>query len=1462
MPLSDFSAPTRTWFAARFPGPTPVQARGWAAIASGQDTLLLAPTGSGKTLAAFLWSIDQLLASPDAGLQVLYVSPMKALVADVQRNLQAPLSGIRAAAGGEAPEITVEMRTGDTDAASRRRFVKRAPHILVTTPESLYLLLSSGAREQLRTVRTVIVDEIHALAGTKRGVHLALSLERLSELCPHPPQRIGLSATQRPLTEIAAFLAGADPHGQARPVTIIDASGLPTALLTVEVPSVRLDTADPPVTQSLPPGAFPADHQGPWPAIHRRLLDLIQTHRSTIVFANSRRLCERLAWRLEELAREAGLPEPFVKAHHGSTSPEERLSVEALLKAGQLPAIVATSSLELGIDMGAIDLVVMVESPGAVSRGLQRVGRAGHHVGGRSEGRILPRFRGELIEVAAVVAGMRAGEVEPTRVPTLCLDVLAQQLVSIGLQGPRSRASLLTLARGAWPYRQLSTEALDAVLDMLSGRIPGPLGGELRPRLIWDRSADLVQARADARAAVMSMAGTIPDRGTYGVFVAGDAATDGDGAGRRPARGRRLGELDEEMVYETRKGEVIRLGASTWRVVEIQHDRVLVEPAPGEIGKMPFWKGEGPGRPLALGRAMGALVRTLSTLPEPEARTLLGTHHGFDTNAADNLLSLLADQREATGTLPSDRSLAVERFRDETGDWHIAILGPWGARIFGPWAVALEAALSPRTTEGGVLPVQLLWTDDGILLRFPDLEPGNPAGLPPTEQLIPDPEAVEDLVIDQLRHSPVYASRFREAAARSLVLSTRRPGRRTPLWAQRLASQRLQAIAGDHPAFPLSLEAHRECLRDHFDLPALVELLAEVRDGHLRVEESRGERPSPMAAGLLSTWTGENMYGTDGSPPERRSPPLDRALLRELLGEQGPPLPPDPTTLAALEASLRSLSGRTGPDALHDRLRRLGAHRFDDPEVVENELLSLLGDGRAVGVPTPAGMRLIAVEDAALYRDALGWTLPPGLPPSLLQPIPDALLVLVERCFRHRVSLTLDQLAGELSAPAGLIEPALTLLCTRGRLIPIPWRQDGPPRFAHPDVATRVLRGQRARQRAEIVARPGAALARFGVAWHGLGERRGTLHLEEAIERLEGLPLPSNELFGRLLPMRVPGFRPDQLDLLGMQGRLVWAGRGRLGSYDGRVVLLRREQAPALLPPASEAETSPLARELLALLEQRGACFQVELQQALGRREGTAPRLEDLSQALWELVWGGFISNDSVGPLVSLGGGGSRGGGGRWSSLSSLRSIAVEPTAQAFARARMVLRRYGVVAAAHAQAEELPGGIGGLIPVFDAMEEAGALRRGHVIEGVDGVQRVLPLAAAAIARDEVRDGLVVLAAVDPASPWGLSLPWPEAGGESSPRRAAGATVVLADGAPVLWVESGGRSVCTFAPLSDPTTARRAVVALAEHLGRYAMPGLRVERIDGHPAKAAPRAEALRAAGFALGRDGLVLDARL
>lgn len=1442
MPLSAFSAPTRAWFTASFPWPTPVQTRGWAAIATGQDTLLLAPTGSGKTLAAFLWSIDQLVSSPQEGLQVLYVSPMKALVADVQRNLQAPLAGIRAAGEG-VPEISVEMRTGDTDAASRRRFLRSAPHILVTTPESLYLLLSSQAREQLRTVRTVIVDEIHALAGNKRGVHLALSLERLAGLCETPPQRVGLSATQRPLAEIAAFLAGADPQGAARPVQIVDASGLPTARISVEVPAERLDAPDPPVTSSLPAGAFPADHQGPWPAIHRRLLELIRAHRSTIIFANSRRLCERLAWRLEELAREAGLPEPFVRAHHGSTSPEERLRVEAMLKAGELPAIVATSSLELGIDMGAVDLVVMVESPGAVSRGLQRVGRAGHQVGGTSEGRILPRFRAELIEVAAVVAGMRAGEVEPTRVPTLCLDVLSQQLVSIGLEGPRPRQELLDLARGAWPYRQLSNEALEAVLDMLSGRIPGPLGGELRPRLIWDRAADTVQARADARAAVMSMPGTIPDRGTYGVFVAGDPATDGDGAARRPARGRRLGELDEEMVYETRKGEVIRLGASTWRVVEIQHDRVLVEPAPGELGKMPFWKGEGPGRPLALGRAMGALVRELDSLSEEEARTLLGDRHGFDDNAANNLLALLADQQEATGTLPTDRALTVERFRDETGDWHIAILGPWGSRLFGPWAVALEAALSPRTSEGGLLPVQLLWTDDGILMRFPDLEPGSSAGLPATDALIPDPEEVEDLVVDQLRHSPVYASRFREAAARSLVLSSRRPGRRTPLWAQRLASQRLQAIAGDHASFPLSLEAHRECLRDHFDLPALVELLAEVRDGRLRVVESRGERPSPMAAGLLMSWTGANMYGVDGSPPERRSPPLDRALLRELIGEQGATPPPDAETLAALEESLRSSRGRSGPDALHDRLRRLGALPF------EEDALALLADGRALRL----GEQLIAAEDAALYRDALGWALPEGLPASLLTPVPEALLVLLERTFRHRVALSLDQLAAGLGAAPGLLEPALELLRARGRLVPVPWREEGPPRFSHPEVAARVLRGQRARQRAEIVARPAAALARFSLGWHGIGAR-GALSLEEAVERLEGLPLPASELLGRILPMRVAGFRPEQLDLLGMQGKLLWVGRGRLGSSDGRVLLLRREQV-ALLPPVSEEEPSPLACAVLDLLERRGACFLVELQ------AGLAARSEAIAEAIWELVWAGRVSNDSVAPLVGLGSSRARPGGGRWSSLVALRGPP-EPTALALARARMLLHRHGVVSADHALAEDLPGGIGGLIPVFDHLEEAGALRRGHVIEGLDGVQRALPLAVAAIQRDEGGRGPVVLAAIDPANPWGLSLPWPASGGEASPRRAAGATVVLHDGEPLLFVDSGGRSLCTFAPLAEAALAKPAVAALAAHLGRYAMSGLRVERVDGHPARAAPAFEALRAAGFGLGREGLVLDARL
>ncbi|MBA3738180.1 MAG: DEAD/DEAH box helicase, partial [Actinobacteria bacterium] len=703
--LEVFSPAVRDWFATSFEAPTRAQRDGWKAIADGDHSLILAPTGSGKTLAAFLWAIDRLSAEPPSGdakerTRVLYVSPLRALAVDIEKNLRAPLAGIQHAADrlgtplAHAPEVAI--RTGDTPSRDRQRMIRRPPDILITTPESLYLMLTSSARETLRSVRTVIVDEIHAMAASKRGAHLSLSLERLEELCDDPPQRIGLSATQRPLDEIARFLGGS-LEGTPRPVTIVDAGHRKPMELQVVVPvedmggGIALDTRAPRRDDDAPGGREPAHSN--WPSIHPRLLELIREHRSTIVFTNARRLAERLAASLNELAEE-----DLVRAHHGSLAREQRLEVEDALKEGRLKAIVATSSLELGIDMGAVDLVIQVESPGSVASGLQRIGRAGHQVGEPSKGRIFPKYRGDLLEAAVVAERMLAGEIEHTRYPRNPLDVLAQQLVAMCAVEERGVDELYDTVRRAAGFAELSKDVFVAVLDMLAGRYPSDGFAELRPRLVWDRAAGTVRARDGAGRIAITSGGTIPDRGLYTVFLA-------DGV--------RVGELDEEMVYESRRGDVIVLGASSWRIEDITRDRVIVTPAPGEQGRMPFWHGDKPGRPIELGRAVGAFTRTLRGTRRDAALERLRRDVGLDDLASRNLVSYLDEQMEATGAVPDDRTVVVERFRDEIGDWRMCVLSPFGSRVHAPWAMAIEGRMLERFGPGA----QVLWSDDGIVVR-------------------------------------------------------------------------------------------------------------------------------------------------------------------------------------------------------------------------------------------------------------------------------------------------------------------------------------------------------------------------------------------------------------------------------------------------------------------------------------------------------------------------------------------------------------------------------------------------------------------------------------------------------------------------------------------------------------------------------------------------------------------------
>ncbi|MCE2389847.1 MAG: DEAD/DEAH box helicase [Proteobacteria bacterium] len=1365
-----FSSAARLWFGESFSEPTEVQRGGWERISSGAHSLLLAPTGSGKTLAAFLWCIDRLGREPrrEGGVRVLYVSPLKALAYDVERNLKQPLEGIRNAAerlgeSFEAPSLAV--RTGDTHPRERRRQLREPGEILVTTPESLYLLLGSRARETLRGVETLIVDEVHALAAEKRGAHLALSLERLAALGGTDPQRIGLSATARPPEEVARFLGG------DRAVSIVDASRRPELDLRVVVPLP--DMTRPAVPESEAAAASPPPVPSVWPAIYPALLAEIRAHRSTIVFVNSRGLCERLCGQLNELAGEE-----LVRAHHGSLARERREQIEGQLGRGELRGIVATSSLELGIDMSAVDRVLLVESPGSVGRGLQRVGRSGHGVGEVSSGRIFPKHRGDLLEAAVVARGMDDGAIEALRVPENPLDVLAQQVVAMCSVRPWPRADLARLVRRSASFRELSDEALGGVLDMLAGRYPSTEFSELKPRLVWNRGRDVLSGRPGAGRVALVSGGTIPDRGLYAVHLGPD--------------GPRIGELDEEMVHETRPGQTIALGASTWRVLEITRDRVIVTPAPGEPGRLPFWRGEGPGRPIELGRALGAFVREIGALERGEAETRLMRDYRLDAWAARNLLDYLDEQRSVAGHLPSDRRIGVERYRDELGDWRVCILSPFGARLHAPWALAIEARLERQAG----FELQALWSDDGIVLRCSGDR--TPPGL---EDLIPAPEDAEDRVVEQLAHSALFSSRFRENAARALLLPRRRPGSRTPLWVQRLRAQNLLAVARRFASFPILLETYRECLRDVFDMPGLIELLGQIRDGRVSVESVETSAASPFARSLEFAYTAQYLYQGDLPLAERRAQALalDRSLLRELLGGEELRELLDPEVVQATRAELqRTAPGFRARDAegVCDLLRRLGdlslaelrERSASDPGPWLEELSR---ERRIAAVNLAAETRWIAAEDAGLYRDALGAVPPAGLPAALLEPVDDALDQLLQRAARTRVPFSTAELAGRYALESERLESALAGFEAQGRLQAGEFLPGGREReWCDPEVLRRLRRRSLARLRREVAPVDGAVLARFLTRWQRVGGAdRGTGGLDEALVQLEGAAVSFAELERSLLPARVRGFEPRQLDELGASGQLVWIGRGALGRRDGKVALYRRERVALLAdPPDPPEELAPLERAVVECLRARGACFAAELSAGCGR-----PGETELMEALWNLGWAGWGTNDTFAPLRALR---TRGRArprtrrrprpapalGRWSLVEALLADPPSSTERAHARALALLDRYGLVSREAAQAENLGGGFSSLYPVYRTMEESGKLRRGYFAEGLTGAQF-----AFAGAVDRLREArpepvadrepeVCVLSAIDPANPYGALLEWPAptVAGATLPRRAPAA----------------------------------------------------------------------------------------
>jgi ATP-dependent helicase Lhr and Lhr-like helicase len=1420
-PLAPFSAKTREWFGRAFAGPTPAQEAGWPAIATGGHVLIQAPTGSGKTLAAFLYGIDRLDRAPGTGLRLLYVSPLKALNYDVERNLRGPLAGIRSG-------LRVGVRTGDTSQKERRELLKEPPDILITTPESLFLMLTSQARETLRGIETVIVDEVHAVAGTKRGAHLALSLERLDALLEQPAQRIGLSATQRPLAEIGRFVSG------DRPIQLVDAGTRKELDLEVVVPveDLRELGASSELAQPVMPdgvemtSGYESTARSIWPSIYPALLELVQQHRSTIVFVNNRRLAERLAVRLNELAEEE-----VARAHHGSLAREQRILIEEDLKAGRIPCLVATSSLELGIDMGAVDLVVQVESPKSVARGLQRVGRAGHELGSISKGRIFPKFRADLLECAVVARAMRGGEIEETKIPRNPLDVLAQQIVAIVADAEIEVGELHRLVRGAYPFADLSLQQLENVLDMLAGRYPSDEFAELRPRIVWDRTAGVIRGRTGARRLAVTNAGTIPDRGLFGVHLV-------DGGGR-------VGELDEEMVYEARQGQTFMLGASTWRIEEITRDRVLVSPAPGVPGAVPFWKCEGVGRPFELGEKIGRASRELVARSDEQALEQLRGDYHLDPRAAQNLLTFLREQAAATGVVPSDRAIVVERFRDEIGDWRVCILTPFGGRVHAPWGMALAARL--RDSVG--LDAQSIWSDDGIALHLPE------ADAPPSlADLLIGPDEIEELVVGEVGQTALFGARFRENAARALLIPRRRPGQRTPLWQQRLKAQNLLQVARKYGSFPIVLETYRECLQDVFDLPALKNILRGLQTRELDLVEVETASASPFASSLLFDYVATYMYEDDTPPAERRAQALslDRDLLRELLGQEELRELIDPDALAEVE---RQLAGDPrDADELHDVLRRRGDLRTGEYD--EGQAAILLAERRALTARIAGEDRLVAAEDAGRYRDALGVMPPGGLPEAFLEGGPDSLRQLLLRFAKSRGPFT----TAEADERFGLeLEGLLHELERADHLVRGELRPGGTEReWCDPDVLRRLRRASLAALRREVEPAEQAALGRFLPAWHGIGRRAS---LREALVPLQGLALPVSLWETEVLPRRVPNYQPAWLDGLCAAGELVWVGAGL-----DRVAVYFREDAPVLgRPPGAPPPESPEADTIRSALG-RGAMFWGDL------LLDTELEAEGALPALWELVWSGEVSNDAWTPLRAgrryeapraqrrprrfsrTRGAVITSTQGRWSRTEPL----FPGTPDRRALAELLLERQGIVTRDGVRGEGIPGGYGAVYGELKDLETIGACRRGYFVEGLGGAQFALAGAVERLRelRSEEEPEPLVLAAADPAQPYGAALQWPKRAGARA-ARVAGAQVVLLGGEAALFVERGGR---TLVPLREPDEdwLRPAISALVEHVRSGGAKRLAVERFDSRPVTETEIMPLLVEAGFLAGPRRAVL----
>lgn len=1500
---SVFSAPVQHWLGQAFAAPTPVQQEAWQQIATGADTLLVAPTGSGKTLAAFLQAIDTLLREPsnEPATSVLYVSPMKALAADIERNLQAPLRGIQLATerlsdGSQRAEPlhlpTIGMRTGDTPAKERQAMLRRPPDILITTPESLFLMLSGQAREGLGRVRTIIIDEIHALVGTKRGAHLQLSIERLAEQVRHndlpEPQRIGLSATVAEPEQVAHQLQPNRPVGIVRP----PAHKLWDLSVQACVPDMQhLDEAP------RLPYLEPDEPQEPsiWPHLEYQLYELVSAHRSTICFVNSRRTAERITSHLNELHQRltsgerpeaAGPRTPaqvmaqsavladnggtvIAQAHHGSVSKERRRQIEEDLKAGRLPCVIATSALELGIDMGGVDLVLQVGAAPSTASGLQRVGRAGHQVGAVSKGITTPTHRSDLVTAAVVAEQMLDGAIEPTSQLRNPLDVLAQQVLSMCLdRTDLTSARCFEVVRRCAAYQRLPRELFDAVLQMLAGRYPSEQFAELRPRLVWDLSDDTLQARPGAKRLVTTSGGTIPDRGLFGVFLAGEAAT---GA-------KRVGELDEEMVYESRVGDTFTLGTSTWRIEDITPHQVLVSPAPGQPSRLPFWHADAPSRPLGLGLAVGRFLGRDPADQQPEV---------LDPWAKDNLASYLQEQREATGELPSDRQIVVERTRDELGDWRLVVHCPLGLTVLAPWALAIEQ----RAEELGYPEVRAWAHDDGIVIRVPDADRVPDLDLLPTSR-----EGITDIVTARVFGSALFAARFRECAARALLLPRLDPTRRTPLWQQRQRSSQLLSVALQHPDFPIVLETARECLEDVYDLDGLLDLLGRIESRKVGVRLVETPTASPFAKSLMFGAMAEFIYDADQPVAERSLAALgiDEALLAQLLGREPSDVLLDPAAAQEVEAELQRLAEGfrpTSAEAAWDMLRQLGPLTSEQlsQRGVDQSWLDELGR-RVLQVRISGVDQWVVAEDAALVTTAHGLPLPAGAV-SLEAPSPEeATARLVQRTLLHRTGRELEPLAELLGLPESGVQRALRTLSAQGSA-----QQLGSSWWS-PEVLGRVRRRALANLRASVEPAPQHQLATFLHQWHGLGSG-GPDSLLEAVELLAGYPIPASQWETSVLPARMPQYQSTWLDEALARGEVTWTGHGALGLTDGWVQLWPSDLVPT---PAVPGDLSSQARDMLQVLGQGGAWTITELVArgaamrdqpgAASENQSPADTAEpsDPQRALWELVWAGLVTADSAlawrelastrkarraralhrpraqqrrlavrpGTRTPSPGTSATLSGVRWRLVQGIDPDPTTPVS-------LVLNRHGVVTRQAVATEPIEQNFSQLYRVLTGWEDHGLVRRGYFVEGLGAAQFALPGAIDAL-RDapssESGGDIWVLSVVDPANPYGSVLAWPQVQGPGAPSvagarpsRSAGALVVTEGGRLVLYLERGGHSMLTFS--TDQASLERCITALSQQIGERRAPGVAIERINTEPALSNALGPVLEAAGFRITPKG-------